>query len=121
MLKRLLHPFEWFPLCRICKCRCVAGTGSQETEAAWFANLIWACSKWQHSLEAAALAPLVAAAVSNVSADWQKKGRLGGLRLLKALAQQVGGSGQVRLAAGVLPCVVRVAVSQRQPAAVLIA
>lgn len=75
----------------------MAGISARDSGAAWFANLIWACSKWQHSLEAAALAPLVAAAVNTVSADWQQKGRRGGLRLLKALAQQVGRGGQVRL------------------------
>ena len=34
------------------------------------------------------------AAVDNVSADWHEKGRRGALRLLKALADQVGGNGR---------------------------
>ncbi|PRW60636.1 peptide chain release factor chloroplastic [Chlorella sorokiniana] len=72
--------------------RCLACVGTEEAEQdVWFTNFISACSKWQHRLEPEALAPLVAAAVDNVSADWMRKGRRGGLVLLKALAQQPGG------------------------------
>ena len=55
-------------------------------------NIVWACSKWGHGLRREALAPLIAASVDGVAAEWEEnRGRLGGVWLLKALARQVGG------------------------------
>ena len=75
-------------------CRCLACIAGGDVEDAWFSNLVWACSKWEHGLEPEALAPLVVAAVDNVANDWLERGRWGALRLLKALARQVRAGGE---------------------------
>ncbi len=72
--------------------RCLACIEAEDLQNARFANIIWACSKWQHSLVPEAMAALVVAAVDSVCTcvDWHGKGRRGGLRLVKSLAHQVG-------------------------------